>query len=220
MPDYVTCSLHPELILQKIYEVKIFCLTNKGGNMKKVLMTIFIAAGLTGLVSAQQGSGSSDANWEKIGQTTINLSEDYGIFDWDRDREESISANNKYSAIKFKAKDAKVNLSDIEVEYDNGKKENLKLGSAITPGSESKQLKLDTREDLDKVTIRFNKDESAASDKAVIEVWGLKEGHSGMGSRDMHDDDAVLKRDDDVKRDRDNNRRIDVDVDVDTTRIR
>lgn len=139
------------------------------------------------LSNGQQGSQSKDADWVKIGQTTINLSEDYGIFDWDRDREQSINANDKYSAIKFRAKDANVNLSNVEVQYDNGKKEDFKLGSSISANSDSKQLKLDTREDLDKVTINFMKDQNAPKDKkAVVEVWGLKDQSSGMGKRDVN----------------------------------
>lgn len=164
--------------------------------MKRMLFTIFIAAGVMSLTYGQQQS--KDAGWEKIGQTTINLTEDYGIFDFDRDREESISANDKYSVIKFRAKDAKVNLSNVEVQYENGTKENLKLESAIDANTDSKQLKLDTRQDLDKVTFRFMKDESAVADEAVIEVWGMKEGGSGMGQGTG----------------------IDVDVDVDTARNR
>lgn len=157
-----------------------------------------MAVGILSLAYGQQSSQSKDANWEKIGETTINLTEDYGIFDWDRDREETINANDKYSAIKFKAKDAKVNLSNVEVQYENGKKENLKLESAISADAESKQMKLDTRQELDQVTFNFIKDENARSDKAVIEVWGLKAGASGMGSGND----------------------IDVDVDIDTTNKR
>lgn len=166
--------------------------------MKRMLFSILMAIGILSLAYGQQSSQSKDANWVKIGETTINLSEDYGIFDWDRDREETINANDKYSAIKFKAKDAKVNLSSVEVQYDNGKKENLKLESAISADAESKQMKLDTRQELDQVTFNFIKDENARSDKAVIEVWGLKAGASGMGSGTD----------------------IDVDVDIDTTNKR
>lgn len=166
--------------------------------MKKVLLSILFTIGILSLTYGQQSSQSKDSDWVKIGQTTLNLDEDYGIFDWDRDREETINANDKYSAIKFKAKDAKVNLSSIEVKYDNGKKENLKLESAIDANAESKQMKLDTREDLDEVTFNFLKDDNARADKAVIEVWGLKAGASGMG------------RGTDV----------DVDVDIDTARGR
>lgn len=183
--------------------------------MKRMIMSVLFAIGILGLTYGQQSSKSNDADWVKIGQTTINLSEDYGVFDWDRDREETINANDKYSAIKFKAKDSKVNLSKIEVEYDNGKKENLSMPSAIDPKTESKQLKLDTREDLDKITFSYIKDESAASDDAVIEIWGLKEDASGMGQRDR---DVDVDVDTDLDRDRDKDTDVDVKIDRDRKR--
>lgn len=166
-------------------------------------MSLLFAVGILSLVSAQQTSSSKasdNSKWEKIGQTTINLSENYGIFDWDRDRVESVKANEKYSEIKFRAKDSKVNLTDVVVQYDNGKKEDLKLDASISANSDSKPLKLDTREDLDKVTFSFLKDDNAPKDdKAVVEIWGLKAGSdSGMGKGTD----------------------IDVDVNVDTTHVR
>jgi hypothetical protein len=170
--------------------------------MKKVLMSVLFTIGILNLVSAQQTSSSKsdDMKWEKIGQTTINLSENYGIFDWDRDRVETVNANDKYSEIKFRAKDSKVNLTDVVVQYDNGKKEDLKMDATISANSDSKPLKLDTREDLDKVTFSFLKDNIAPKDdKAVVEIWGLKaDSHSGMGKGTD----------------------IDVDVDVDTTHVK
>lgn len=171
--------------------------------MKRVVISFLFAIGIMSLVSAQQTSSSQSSDnskWEKIGQTTINLSENYGIFDWDRDRVETVKANDKYSEIKFRAKDSKVNLTDVEVQYDNGKKEDLKLDASISANSDSKPLKLDTREDLSKVKFSFLKDDSAPKDeKAIVEVWGLKsDATSGMGKSND----------------------INVDVNVDTTHVK
>jgi hypothetical protein len=164
--------------------------------MKKLVMSFIMVFGIVSLISAQQGEqAKKDAGWEKIGQTTLNLSEDYGIFDWDRDREEAVSANDKYSQIKFKAKDHKVSLTNVEVKYDDGKKEALKVGNVLEANKESKPLKINATADLDEVTFSFQKDESAPEDKVVVEIWGLKaDRSSGMGGTG-----------------------VDVDVDVDTT---
>jgi hypothetical protein len=119
----------------------------------------------------------SDA-WEKLGEKTVNLSEDRGIFDFDKDREESVNANEKYSAIRFKAEDAKVNLTDIEVEYEDGKIQNLNLESPISAESKSNVVRLESKDKkVDKVTFRYQKDETAREDKAKVEVWGLKADH-------------------------------------------
>lgn len=201
--------------------------------MKRVIVMVFLAVafGFAGLTYGQQASSSKDkGNWEKIGEATLNLSEDYGIFDWDRDRVETVNADDKYSAIKFKAKDAKVNLTNVEVQYENGKKEDVKLQSSLNVNSESKSLPLDTRQELDKVTLNFLKDENARADKAVVEIWGLKTGASGMGQRDQDADIHLEKnkkdKDNDVDRkvkrdkDHDRNKDVNVDVNVDTSSVR
>lgn len=204
--------------------------------MKRILIIILLMIGYLGLSFGQQTSQAKDKdNWVKIGETTLNLSQDYGIFDWDRDRDqtEKVNANDKYSAIKFRAKDSKVSLTNVEVQYDNGKKEEMKLDTPIEANNDSKILQLDTRSDLDKVTFNFLKDEHAAKDKAVVEIWGLKASGSGMGQRDietdkdlnMHKDmqkdiDKDLHKDLDHKDvDRDINKNVNVDVDTAAVKV-
>jgi hypothetical protein len=162
--------------------------------MKKVFLSMLLTIGVFGLALGQQSSQSSsssqdkDKGWEKIGEKTVNLSEDHGIFNWNTDREKTVNADEKYSAIKFKAKDAPVSLTKVEVQYDNGKKQDLSLNTPISTGSESKVLPLDSQEKLDKVTFSFNKDESAQADKAKVEIWGLKANASGMGQGNRSND--------------------------------
>lgn len=162
--------------------------------MKKLFISIMLAAGIYSLAMGQQSSESKDKGWEKIGEKTVNLSENHGIFTWNTDREKSINADEKYSAIKFKAKDATVNLTNVEVLYENGKKQDLSINSPVQPNSESKMVSLDSKEKLDKITFNFKKDNTTKVDKAKVELWGLKAGSgSGMGTkseeRDEHEDD-------------------------------
>ena len=160
--------------------------------MKKIFLSLMVMAGIYGLAFGQQGSQSSasadDPNWEKIGEKTVDLSMDRGIFDWNTDREKSVNASEKYSAIKFKAKDATVNLTNVEVEFDDGKKQDLNINSPVQVNSESKVLTLNNQSELDKITFNFKKDETARDDKAKIEVWGLKSQSSGMGQRNTDTD--------------------------------
>jgi hypothetical protein len=163
--------------------------------MKKVLMSMMLTLGVCGLTFGQQATHSEssqsqmtmqqdkDAGWEKIGTKTINLSEEKGIFNWDTDREKTVSANEKYSAIRFKSKDATVNLTHIEVEYEDGKKEDLHIDSPLQANANSKVLSLgNENKELDKITFNYQKDESAPQDRVQVEVWGLKsDAASGMG---------------------------------------
>lgn len=161
--------------------------------MRKFLLSFMLIAGIYGLAFGQQSSqgqaSANDPNWEKIGEKTVDLSTDRGIFNWNTDREKSVNANEKYSAIKFKAKDATVNLTDVQVEYDDGKKQDLSINSPVQANSESKVVTLNNQADLDKITFNFKKDDTAREDKATIEVWGLKtRSSSGMGQRDTDSD--------------------------------
>lgn len=177
---------------------------------------MFLTIGVFGLAIGQQSSQSSSSSssssssqdkekgWEKIGEKTVNLSENHGIFNWNTDREKTVNADEKYSAIKFKAKDAPVSLTNVEVQYDNGKKQDLSINSPISNGSESKVLPLDSQEKLDKVTFSFNKNEAAPADKAKVEIWGLKANASGMG-QGSHDIDSRSKDQDNSKRSMDIN---------------
>jgi hypothetical protein len=164
--------------------------------MKKLLLGIMIFAGAYGLTFGQQGStsqsqtqsqsqgSSQNTKWEKIGEKTVDLKSDHGIFDWNKDREKSINADEKYSAIRFKAKDANVDLTNVQVEFDNGKKQDLNVNSPVQANSESKILNLENQGELDKITFNYKKDATASADKAIIEVWGLKSSQSsGMGQR-------------------------------------
>ena len=174
--------------------------------MKKLFLSTMIAAGLFGLVAGQvtqtQSTRSQDQDnkdgWEKIGEKTVNLSEESGIFNWNSDREKTINANEKYSAIKFKAKDGTVNLTNIEVEYEGGKKQDLSLIGPVMANSESKVVTLQSGDKkLDKITFNYKKDEAAKEDKVQVELWGLKaDAASGMGTRNKDKDSGV-----DVNRD-------------------
>ncbi len=159
--------------------------------MKKVLLSIMLIAGVYGIAFGQQGSVSkstsqgSNENWVKIGEKSVDLKQEQGIFNWDTDREKTINANERYSAIKFKAKDAPVNLTNVEIVYDNGKKSGMGINSSLQANSESKPVSLDSKEQLDKVTFNYARNESASVGKAKIELWGLKAGAaSGMGQGD------------------------------------
>jgi hypothetical protein len=153
--------------------------------MKKLFLSIMLAAGIYGLAIGQQSS-PKDAGWVKIGEKTVNLSENHGIFNWNTDREKTINANDKYSAIKFKAIDEPVNLTNVEVQYGNGKKQDLPLNTTVQVNNESKVVNIDGKEKLDKITFNFKQDNMAKAEKAKVELWGLKAASgTGMGEQNQ-----------------------------------
>jgi hypothetical protein len=173
--------------------------------MKKVLMSFLLAAGIYGLVSGQStqtpssqsqpGTSSSTSmqsdkdSWQKIGEKTLDLSKDREILDCSADLDASVAANQKFSAIKFKAKDGTVNLTDVELEYEGGTKQKVTFDTPIRAESESKVVALNNKDQkLDKINFNFKKPTGQASagqsTKVKVELWGMKEksSSSGMGS--------------------------------------
>lgn len=179
--------------------------------MKKVLVSLMLLTGVYGLSFSQQGTknqgtgsqqGSSqefsqeqgtsisqDPRWEKIGEKTVDLrTSDKESFDWDTQREKTVNANEVYSEIKFRCTDIPVDLTNVEVVYANGQKQDLTMGSRLKVNSESKSLSLNSRDKLDKIDFNFYKNDAAEIYKANIEVWGLKANKgSGMGQSSKSD---------------------------------
>ncbi|HLN22017.1 MAG TPA: hypothetical protein VK213_13070 [Bacteroidales bacterium] len=167
--------------------------------MKKILLSLMLIAGIYALANGQQGVQSqstpsaNDPNWVKIGEKTVDLSMDHGVFNWNTDREKTVNADQKYSAIKFRAKDAPVSLTRVEVAYEDGKKQDLDINTPVQVDMESKVITLNSQSELEKITFNFAKNESARDDKAKIEVWGLKSNtSSGMGQRNSEDQGRII----------------------------
>lgn len=159
--------------------------------MRKEVISFMLATIFSGLIAIGQAetrsssqSDNSKEGWVKIGEKTVDLDENQGIFDWNNDREKTINAGEKYSAIRFRAKDAPVKMTNIEVKYDDGQKQNLSINSPVEVNSDSKVVSLNEDKKLDKITFNYQKDASARADKAKVEVWGLRAQTSGgMGSQ-------------------------------------
>ena len=173
--------------------------------MKKVFMSLLLAGGISGMLLGQaaqsqstqsQSSTSSSMQsdkdskkdskdgWQKIGEKSIDLSKDKD--------ELSFNSNDKFSAIKFKTKEGTVNLSNVELQYEDDSKQTVNFESPLRAESESKVVSLsNTDKKLDKVTFNYKKDaagmaagQAAGDAKVKVEVWGLKDkSDSGMGSR-------------------------------------
>ena len=167
--------------------------------MKKVFMSLLFTAGISGMIlgqatqsqstpsqsgtsSSMQSDKDSKDGWQKIGEKSVDLSKDKD--------ELSFNTSDKFTAIKFKSKEGTLNLSNVELQYEDDSKQTVNLESPIRAGSESKVVSLsNTDKKLDKVTFNFKKEagmaaESDTKDKAKVEVWGLKDkSGTGMGSR-------------------------------------
>lgn len=143
--------------------------------MKKLLIVLFVPV-LLNTAYAQKPAItdkkpavvlSDKAGWHKIGETVAN-------FKSDRD-ELIVMGADKFKAIKIKVTDAPIHISNLEVYYESGDKENIVLKSDFKAGGESRVVDLKGNgRDLKKVVFVYNTVANAKSDKAHVELYGLK----------------------------------------------
>jgi len=136
--------------------------------MKKTLVILF-ALFSAASVYAQKPAVVTDKapGWQKIGETKVN-------FDTEKD-EIAVLGADKFKSIKLRVTDASVNISDLEVYYEQGDKETIPVRSEIKPGAETRSydLKGSDRE-IKKVVYIYKTLPNSANDKAHVELWGLK----------------------------------------------
>lgn len=106
--------------------------------------------------------------WHKIGTRTV---------DFIKDRDEvTVVGANRFSAIKFKAIDAPVNIMDVELQYASGDNQKTVVGIPLEIGQESKEIVVDNgkERDLLKITFVYKTIPNRNDEKARVEIWGYK----------------------------------------------
>src|SRR5687768_9417358 len=105
--------------------------------MKKTVLIILLAmAGSYGKLIAQTPAVmvSDKPGWHKIGESHV---------DFVRDRDEiSVIGADRFSAIKFVVTEASIDLRELEVYYERGDKQVIKVRTPIKAGSESRAFDL------------------------------------------------------------------------------
>lgn len=143
--------------------------------MKKTLIVILLAvAGSYGRVSAQTPAviTSDKAGWHKIGEKTV---------DFTKDRDEIVVlGNDRFASVKFKVTDAPIDLQDLEVYYESGDKQDIKILFPIKSPGESRVIDLNGGErSLKKIVFVYKTLPNSKDKKAHVEIWGLKKDGNG-----------------------------------------
>lgn len=138
--------------------------------MRKVLIISLLAfAGSYGIATAQQPAEakSDTTGWQKIGVTTVEFQKMSG--------EILVPGSDKFASIKFLTTDVPVNLMDLEVYYETGDKQDIKVAMSVNAQGESQEIELNGGErKLTKVVFAIKALADRTDEKAVIELWGLK----------------------------------------------
>jgi len=139
--------------------------------MKTVLTIILLAiAGSYGTASAQQTTviSSDTTGWYKIGEATV---------DFKRDRDEIIVLGaDRFKSIKLRVLDASIDLKDLEITFESGKKQDVNINKALKAADETGVIDLVNGESrsIKKIAFLYKTPPNNMDVKAYIQVWGLK----------------------------------------------
>lgn len=110
--------------------------------------------------------------WRKIGEITASF----------KTETESIVVlgADEFSSIKLKVTDAPINLLHLQVFYENGDMEEIKVDHQLQAGTETRAFPLkNPYRDIQKVAFTYKTLPNAQDDKADVELYGLKTGLEG-----------------------------------------
>ncbi|MGZ4034354.1 MAG: hypothetical protein ACXVPU_01625 [Bacteroidia bacterium] len=139
--------------------------------MKKLFIMVIIAVtGSHNVVRAQQPTVTvSDKNgWQKIGESTVDFTK--------QSDEINVIGPNRFSSLKFKVTNTPVELVSMDIYFDGGEKQSVKIDSQIKSSGESRVIDLikGNERDLKKIVYTYKALPDHKIEKAHIEIWGLK----------------------------------------------
>jgi hypothetical protein len=130
---------------------------------------------------------SNEPGWQHIGQTSASF----------KSQNESIEVlgADEFSAIKLKVLEAPLHIERLQVFYESGDMEEIKVESDISRDNESRVIKLKHPDrDIDKVAFTYKTAANAEGEKADVALYGLKTDQPA-GSDAYQDDKDELERD-------------------------
>jgi len=138
--------------------------------MKTMIMMLLAIAGSIGIASAQTPAVmvSDAAGWHKIAERTV-------AFKTDKD-EIAVVGSDRFSTLKFKVTEAAIDLVSLEITYESGDKQDVKINQAIKSPGESRviDLKGGSERSIKKIVFVYKTLPNSKEEKARVEIWGLK----------------------------------------------
>ncbi|MEO5572398.1 MAG: hypothetical protein ABIT08_10120 [Bacteroidia bacterium] len=136
---------------------------------KKILIALLLVAGSYNTIFAQQPAVmlSDKKGWHKIGETSV---------DFTKEKDELIVLGaDRFASIRFEVTEAAIDLQDLEIYYENGKKQDVSVRTPIMMGNESRVIDLNGGESaLKKIVFVYKTYPNRKDTKAHVLVWGLK----------------------------------------------
>ena len=116
---------------------------------------------------------SDKTGWHKIGELTA---------DFKKGKEEVVVMGaDRFASIRFKVTDAPIDLTSLEVYYESGDKQDVKVNSIVKAPGESRTIDLNGGErSLKKIVFVYKTPPNHKDEKSHVEIWGLKTNVAGM----------------------------------------
>lgn len=135
--------------------------------MKKLIVIIMVVMASQAYAQKPALIVSDKDGWMKISEVSVN-------FKTDKDEIVVLGAD-KFKSLKFKVTQGAIDLHDLEVYYSDGTKEDIQVRTPIVENQESKVIDLKGKEqELKKVVFVYHTLKDSSSDKAHVELYGLK----------------------------------------------
>lgn len=136
----------------------------------KLLMLALITCSSTGYAIAQKEKEIAPAEkgtWQHIGTGTVDFNKDRDVV--------IVTGADVFRKIKFKVKDAKIELREIDVVFENEGHQEIKVGAVIDRGGESPAIDLrgNTRR-IKRIAFVYKTIPGANFEKAEVTLWGEK----------------------------------------------
>ncbi len=116
---------------------------------------------------------SDKTGWHKIGEVTA---------DFKKEKEEvMVMGADRFASIRFKVTDAPIDLVSLEVFYESGDKQDVKVNMPVKSPGESRTIDLNGGErNVKKIVFVYKTLPNHKDEKAHVEIWGLKTNVAGM----------------------------------------
>ena len=156
--------------------------------MKKLIrIYLVLASFISTAVFAQKPVvvADSEPGWHRIAGLQANFKK--------QNESVHIMGNDEFKAIKFRVEDAVIHIERMQIFYESGDMEDVDVKSEMKAGETSKAFQLKhAGRDITKIAFTYHTVGNAKSEKAELEIYGLKTGSDSY-------DKKVDKAEGDVK---------------------
>ena len=138
--------------------------------MKNLTIISLLLLSLCSTAIAQKQSAvvvSDKTGWHKIGETTV---------DFKKERDQiMIIGSNKFANISLKVLDEPIDLRDMDIFFENGDSQKVKINSPIQAGSETSGIAIRGGErQIKKIEFEYKTLANRKGQKAHVEIYGYK----------------------------------------------